>query len=259
MLTSAASLQTRGLELLMAYAKNPSLELRNQLVRLNLGLVRKVAHQMREQCNEPYEDLEQTGYLGLIRAIERFDIQQGYAFSSFALPYIRGAMLHYLRDKANTVRIPRRWQELYSRGRKQQKQLTACLGHTPSDHELAQSLGVSLEEWRDCKAAAKQCNLVSLDAHLTASSESPLTLADILPDGDEFSRRQQQEDRINIQSALSQLDHKEKLAIELVFLQEYSRREAAQAIGISPMTVTRYVNKGMKHLESLLTPSQVAC
>ena len=74
------------MRVLSAYARNPSLELRNQLVECNLGLVRQVAHRISNQCSEPYEDLEQIGYLGLIRAIERFNPQQGCAFSSFAIP-----------------------------------------------------------------------------------------------------------------------------------------------------------------------------
>lgn len=112
-------------ELWLAYDRNPTVELRNQLVKLNTGLVRKVAHRVRRQCAEPYEDLEQIGYIGLIRAIERFDPHQGCAFSSFAVPYIRGEMLHFLRDKGSVVKIPRRWQELQREGKQISKQLAA--------------------------------------------------------------------------------------------------------------------------------------
>ena len=98
----------RSIELLTAYYRNPSLELRNELVTLNAGLVRQMAHRISNQCSEPFEDLNQIGYLGLIRAIERFNPHHGYAFSSFAIPYIRGEMLHYLRDKGSVMRIPRR-------------------------------------------------------------------------------------------------------------------------------------------------------
>ena len=100
----------------MFYHCNPTLSLRNHLVKLNRGLVRQVAHRMSYQCSEPYEDLEQMGYLGLIQAIERFEPHQGCAFSSFAIPYIRGEMLHFLRNKASIMKIPRRWQELHNKG-----------------------------------------------------------------------------------------------------------------------------------------------
>ena len=74
------------MELLMQYKVDRSIKLRNQLVRLNAGLVRKIAHRVSHQCAEPYEDLEQIGYIGLIRSIVRFDPGQGCAFSSFAVP-----------------------------------------------------------------------------------------------------------------------------------------------------------------------------
>jgi RNA polymerase sigma factor (sigma-70 family) len=99
-------IRSRGMELLMAYKQEPSINLRNRLVRLNAGLVRKIAHRISHQCSEPYEDLEQIGYLGLIRAIERFNPGQGCAFSSFAVPYIRGEMLHFLAIAAPLLKFP---------------------------------------------------------------------------------------------------------------------------------------------------------
>ena len=81
-----SSLRSHSMELLLQYQQNPSVGLRNKLVRMNAGLVRKIAHRVSHQCAEPYEDLEQIGYLGLIRAIERFNPTQGCAFSSFAVP-----------------------------------------------------------------------------------------------------------------------------------------------------------------------------
>jgi RNA polymerase sigma-B factor len=128
---STSTISLRSMELLLTYSRNPSLKLRNQLVHLNAGLVRKVAHQVSKTCNEPFEDLEQIGYLALIRAVERFNPNQGTAFSSFAIPYIRGEMLHYLRDRSSMMRIPRRWQDLYSKGKKLRKELTENLGRSP--------------------------------------------------------------------------------------------------------------------------------
>ncbi|MEO0410055.1 MAG: sigma-70 family RNA polymerase sigma factor, partial [Cyanobacteria bacterium P01_A01_bin.135] len=110
-MATLSSVRTKSIELLMEYYRNPSVKLRNQLVQLNVGLVRKIAHRISHQCAEPYEDLEQIGHIGLIRAIERFDPTQGCAFSSFAVPYIRGEMLHFLRDRGSSVRVPRRWQD----------------------------------------------------------------------------------------------------------------------------------------------------
>jgi len=131
MAASESSLRTDGIELLHLYHQNPSIKLRNKLVQLHTGLVRKMAHKFSHQCNEPYEDLEQIGYFGLIRAIERFDPSQGYAFSSFAVPYIRGEMLHFLRDRSTLLKIPRRWQELYNEGQKNSQRISHVFGSRP--------------------------------------------------------------------------------------------------------------------------------
>ncbi len=245
------------IELLSVYARNPSLELRNQLVERNLGLVRQVAHRISRQCSEPYEDLEQIGYLGLIRAIERFDPQQGCAFSSFAIPYIRGEMLHYLRDKGSVMRIPRRWQELYNKGQKIRKQLTVTLNRSPLDWELAEALEVSLEEWHECQLALQNRLLVSLDATISQNVDCSISFGDTLPDQHYQAQQRLEEDRLQLQRAMSQLEDKTKAAIECVFLHELPRKEAAKQIGISPMTVTRHLKKGIQQLGSLLEP-QVA-
>ncbi|MBE9118224.1 RNA polymerase sigma factor SigF [Lusitaniella coriacea LEGE 07157] len=246
------SLHTRRMELLVAYARQPSLSVRNKLVELNIGLVRKVAHQLSRQCTEPYEDLQQVGCLGLIRAIERFDPHKGTAFSSFALPYIRGEVLHYLRDKSSVLRIPRRWQELNAKARKARKKLIEALGRTPKDTEIAEALGVSLQEWCDCKIATGNHRLLSLDAPSNSMMEDSMTLADTLPDPDYQSQKMVQEERLQLQGAMNQLEEKTKVAIECVFINEFSRKETAKKIGISPMTVTRHLHKGIAQLEVLL-------
>ncbi len=246
-----------SMELLIAYSRNPSLELRNKLVERNLGLVRQVAHRISRQCSEPYEDLEQIGYLGLIRAIERFDPQQGCAFSSFAIPYIRGEMLHYLRDKGSVMRIPRRWQELYNKAKKIRKQLTVTLKRTPTDWEIAEALEVPLKEWNECQLALQNRLLVSLDATISHNVDCSISFGDTLPDQDYQAKQKLEEDRLQLQRALGQLEEKTKAAIECVFLNELPRKEAAKQIGISPMTVTRHLKKGIQQLESLLEP-QVA-
>jgi RNA polymerase sigma-B factor len=242
------------MELLIRYHREPSLALRNCLVKLNTGLVRQVAHRISRQCSEPYEDLEQIGYLGLIRAIERFDPHQGCAFSSFAIPYIRGEMLHYLRDRASVMRIPRRWQDLHAKGQKVRKQLSVILGRQPRESELAEALCVSLEEWCECELALQNRSLVSLDATVNQTADCTISFGETLPDRQYQLQRSFEEDRFLLQGALAQLEEKTQAAIECVFLKELPRKEAAKRIGISPMTVTRHLQKGIEQLGAILEP-----
>ena len=238
----------------MSYKQNPSIKLRNQLVRLNAGLVRKIAHRVSHQCSEPYDDLEQIGYLGLIRAIERFNPSQGCAFSSFAVPYIRGEMLHYLRDRGTTVKIPRRWQDLQKDAQKRQAELVRTLNRQPSDAEMADALGVSVAEWREVKLATKNRLPLSLDATICQQMDSSITLGDTLPDAHYQMLQMLEEDRQQLQRALNQLEEKTRSAIEFVFFNGLSRKEVAERIGVSPMTVTRRIQRGIDQMIAFLQP-----
>ncbi len=238
----------------MAYKQQPSIKLRNDLVRLNAGLVRKIAHRVSHQCAEPYEDLEQIGYLGLIRAIERFDPSQGCAFSSFAVPYIRGEMLHFLRDRGTTVKIPRRWQDLQKASQKLQADLLRRYGRQPSDHEMAEALAISVKEWRQVKMANKNRMPLSLDATVCHQTDSTITLGDTLPDMHYQLLQSLEEDRQQVQRALSQLEDKTRSAIEFVFFKGLSRKEVAERIGVSPMTVTRRIQRGVDQMITYLHP-----
>ncbi|MGB5771001.1 MAG: sigma factor, partial [Crocosphaera sp.] len=85
--TTKENVKLQTLGLFQEYQKTGKTQLRNKILELNFGLVRKEAHHWVHQCPESYEDLVQVGSLGLIRAIERFNIEKGHAFSSFATPY----------------------------------------------------------------------------------------------------------------------------------------------------------------------------
>lgn len=162
-ITSNQDIKYENLRLLSLYRQSQSLEMRNQIVQMNFGLVRREAHHYAYQAQENYEDLLQVGCIGLINAIERFDATKGNAFSSFAMPYIRGEIQHYLRDRSNTVRIPRRWLTLQQQSLGVVNQLRSQLHRQPTDAEIAEALGISSQEWQDIKLAQQNRKLVSLD------------------------------------------------------------------------------------------------
>jgi RNA polymerase sigma-B factor len=242
------------MELLISYHQNPTVEVRNRLVRLNAGLVRKIAHRMSYQSTEAYEDLEQIGYLGLIRAIERFNPEHGCAFSSFAVPYIRGEIMHFLRDRSCAVKVPRRWQDLYRQGQKIRESMMKEAGRQPKDAEIAEQLGISGGEWQEIKMASQNRLPLSLDATVTQHVDSSVTLGDTLPDQHYQTLQTWEEDRQQIQKALSQLEDKTRAAIEYVYYGNLSRKEVAERIGVSPMTVTRRIHRGVQQMITFLQP-----
>jgi RNA polymerase sigma-B factor len=248
----ASELRSETLQLLREYQLSPLSETRNQLVELNFGLVRKEAHHWINQCTESYEDLLQVGCIGLIRAIERFDISKGHAFSSFAIPYIRGEIQHYLRDKSPSVRIPRRWQALQRQAVWIIRDFQSKQHRHPSDFEIAEALDVPLAEWQEIKLAAQNKSLLSLDAPIGDEDEGTASLGDLVPDAHYRTFQLAQEDQLRLQQALIQLEKRTRQVIEFVFLYDLTQKETAERLGISAVTVSRQVKKGLNLLHNLM-------
>ena len=253
-MTTSASQEIKNstIDLLCAYQKNPSLQLRNQIVRHNIGLVRKEAHHWMHQCNEGFDDLLQVGCIGLIRAIERFEIKKGHAFSSFAIPYIRGEIQHYLRDRSNAVRIPRRWLTMQRQAETTIRRLQTELNRYPNDLEISNAMGISVDEWHEVKLASKNRSLLSLDAPVNDEGEQSTSLGDLVPDRRYHSFQLAMEDRIRLQQALVKLENRTRQVLEFVFLHDLTQKETAERMGISSVTVSRQVKKGLENLKNLM-------
>lgn len=249
---TTGNVKQNSLELLRSYQSNPSQKIRNQIVELNMGLVRKEAHHWVNQCGESYDDLIQVGCMGLIRAIERFELSKGNAFSSFAMPYIRGEIQHYLRDRSTSVKIPRRWLELKQQASKVTYNLREELKRQPTEAEIAQKLNVSLEEWQEVKLAAKNREPLSLDVPMGSEDEST-SLGELVPDHQYRSFQLAQEDRIRLQQGLVGLEERTRNVLEFVFLQDLTQKEAAEVLGVSVVTVSRRLKKGLKLLKNQLS------
>ncbi|MEM8501812.1 MAG: RNA polymerase sigma factor SigF [Cyanobacteria bacterium P01_D01_bin.1] len=249
------TLKSQSFELLSLYQKDRSLQLRNRLVQLNIGLVRQEAHRWLRHSGESFDDLMQVGSLGLINAIERFDIEKGCAFSSFAIPYIRGEIQHYLRDKGTVVRIPRKWQALQSQSKQAIRHLQSELNRKPRDCEIADRLDITVEEWQQVRIASSNRRLLSLDAPIKEEG-STSSLGDLIPDAGYRSFQLVQEDRIRLQQALSQLERRTREVVEFVFLQDLTQKETAEKLGISSVTVSRRIRKGLQRLQLIMSPAR---
>ena len=245
-------LKHESLRLLREYQQTSSAEIRNQLVHLNFGLVRKEAHHWVNQCTESYEDLLQVGCIGLIRAIERFDTTKGSAFSSFAIPYIRGEIQHYLRDRGCSVRIPRRWLALRQQSVEIIQELRVKLNRQPTDSEVAAALDISLAEWQEIKLAHQNREPLSLDTPVGDAEEGTSSLGELVPDPRYRSFQLAQEDQIRLQQALARLEKRTRDVLEFVFLHDLTQKEVAERLDISVVTVSRRVKKGLDALKKFM-------
>ncbi|TGG94505.1 MAG: sigma-70 family RNA polymerase sigma factor [Aphanocapsa feldmannii 277cV] len=218
---------------------------RNRLVTLNWSLVKQVASRMLHRSPLPFDDLVQIGSFGLIRAVERFNPDNGTAFSSFAVPLIRGEILHFLRDHAHPLRSPRRLRELHSRGRKLQQD--QGMGRMPSLKELCRRLGVSLEHWQAAEQLHHALRLRSLDGPAQPGEEERGSLVDLLPAPvaeEPVTPRKQ----LQLQRLLANLPVLQRQLLQACVIEGRSQRDVARSLGITPSRVSRSLRASLAEL-----------
>jgi len=182
-----SQLHTRNRSWLESMAASPDaatkLWWRNALVEHNLALVRMVAQRQSQRTGQPFDELVSAGCLGLIRAVESFDLRQTCNLSSYAVPYIRGAMLHDVRDHGQPLHTPRRLRELQQRARRRQEQRRSQ-GLAPlAAADLALELGCNTAQLEEASAVQRALQVRSLDAPLSGQGEQEGTLLDQLAAG----------------------------------------------------------------------------
>jgi RNA polymerase sigma-B factor len=244
MVTFSTELKEISMQLFKDYQQDRSVAVRNRLVMLNIGCVRQEAYHWAKRSPESYEDLLQVGSLGLIRAIERFDLAQGYALTSFAVPYIRGEIRHYLRDRHNLIQIPRRWQTLQYQSTQIMQQFQTQQHRPPTDAEISGALQISLAEWQSVKLT----KLAPLSLQQPVG-EGDYLLQDSLQDAIDPQR---QEDCLCLSQFLLQIETPTRIILECVFLQDLTQKETASRLGISVVTVARRLKKGLQLLRTLM-------
>ncbi|PLS68456.1 MAG: RNA polymerase subunit sigma [Cyanobacteria bacterium M5B4] len=235
--------------LLKSYQAQPTARVRTQLVKLNTGLVKKEVSYWLHQTQESYEDLMQIGFMGLLGAIDRFEFCRGCAFSSFATRYIRGEIQHYLRDKSATLRLPRRYSDLYQQSLRSVQQLRQQLGREPNDQEIAHALQVSPAEWQEVKLAQRNRIPLSLDAPLNDDTQA--NLGETVSDPKSCAASQEEIWRLH--QAMASLEQRTREILEYVFLEDLPQKQVAQMLGLTTVTVSRQVKKGLNALKSSLT------
>jgi RNA polymerase sigma-B factor len=242
-------------DLFKDYQKDRSLESRNKLVQQNIGLVKKLASQIQAKCHENYDDLVQIGCLGLIKAVERFDLKKRVPFYAFALPFIRGEILHYLRDKSFLVKIPRKEQELYASIPKAIDRLLKKLGRLPSQPELAIELNINLFQLKQCITAYENRFALSLENPINNYTNSATCFKEILADSLIDSSNELQQEKLNLQLAMDKLDNFSQAVIKYYYLKDMTQKEAAKILGVCVRTLKLRQVEAIEQLKSTLIES----
>ncbi len=226
--------------LLVAYHRDGDQSARERVLVELMPLVRALASRYAGR-GEPLEDLVQVGSVGLIKAVDRFDVDRGYEFSSYAVPTIVGEIRRHFRDKAWAMHVPRRLKELSVRLSRVLDALTTELGRSPTVPELAEAAGVDAEDVIDALDAAQAYSTRSL--HAPFDDDGDEALADRL--GADDRGYEAVDDGSLVSVGMSALDERERRIVELRFFAERTQSQIAAELGISQMHVSRLLRKAL--------------
>ncbi len=219
---------------------------RDRLVEMHLPLVEYLARRFAGR-GEPLDDLIQVGTIGLIKAVDRFDIERGVEFSTYATPTVVGEIKRHFRDKGWTVRVPRRLQELRAALSSATADLTQTQGRSPTVAELAAHLKIGEEEVLEGLESANAYTAVSIEA---SDGEGGLSVADTLG-GDDLSL-EGVEYRESIKPLLDSLPARERRILMLRFFGNLTQSQIAAELGISQMHVSRLLARTLAQLRERL-------
>ena len=226
------------------------IECREELVRLHLPLVDHCARRFMNR-GEPLDDLVQVGTIGLIKSVDRFDSERGVEFSTYATPTILGEIKRYFRDKGWAIRVPRRLQELRMSISSVTGDMSQELGRSPTPREIAEKLGVTVEEVMEGLESANAYSTLSLDAGDSSDEGSGNSMLDTL--GVDDDGLEHVEIRESIKPLIEQLPPREKRILLLRFFRGMTQSQIAEEIGVSQMHVSRLLNRTLAQLRSSLS------
>ncbi|MFF0042919.1 RNA polymerase sigma factor SigF [Streptomyces mirabilis] len=231
---------------------------RNTLIEMNLSLVRYAAARFRSRDQDEMEDIVQVGTIGLIKAIDRFELTREVEFTSFAVPYIVGEIKRFFRDTSWAVHVPRRLQEARIELAKATEELRTRLGRTPTTRELAALMSLSEEEVIEARKASNGYNSSSLDAALTADdgADGDTVLADFI--GEDDPSLELVDDFQSLAPLIAELDERQRRIIHMRFVEERTQAQIGEELGISQMHVSRLITRIIKRLRTGLLDPAVA-
>ncbi len=219
------------------------------LVSRYAGLVRSCVRPYR-RSPESAEDLLQVGYVGLLKAINNFDPQNGENLAAYAMPCISGEIKRHFRDRRWQVRVRRQAQELLLEMRTAEEVLTQELGCTPDDRELARHLGVPAEDVLEARQAHQVFTAYSLDAPLSGGDD-PGLLGDVL--GEDDPGVSHAVDIESVQAHLEELPEREHRILMLRFYGNLTQEQIGARLGISQMHVSRLLDRALTYLRGKMT------
>ena len=233
--------------LLRRYHEHGDLQAREQLIEQYMSLVRSLARRYSYR-GEQLEDLVQIGAIGLIKAIDRFDLERGVELTTYATPNIIGEIKRHFRDKGWSVRVPRGLQELNVQLSRLVEQLTVQLSRSPTIPELAKAAGVEEEEVLEALESGRAYTSLSLSVGGGGGDDDDLDPLESL--GTEEHQYEVSEDRAVLAPGFKALDERERKILQLRFFEGLTQSQIAQQVGISQMHVSRLIRRSLEKIRA---------
>jgi len=233
--------------LLRRYHEDGDLSAREELIGRYMSLVRSLARRYAYR-GEQLEDLVQIGAIGLIKAIDRFDVDRGVELTTYATPNIIGEIKRHFRDKGWSVRVPRGLQELNIQLSRLLEELTVELSRSPTIAELAKAAGVSDEEVLEALESGRAYSSLSLSVGASQDEEGELDPLESL--GTEEPRYALTEDLAVLAPGFRVLDERERQILHLRFFEGLTQSQIAQQVGISQMHVSRLIRRSLEKIRA---------
>ena len=241
--------------LLRRYHEEGDLAAREQLIEQYMSLVRSLARRYSYR-GEQLEDLVQIGAIGLIKAIDRFDIDRGVELTTYATPNIIGEIKRHFRDRGWSVRVPRGLQELNVRLSRLIEGLTVQLERSPTIAELAKAAGVEEEEVLEALESGQAYATLSLSAPTGGDDSSDLDPLESL--GELEHEYEVSEDRAVLAPGLRVLDDRERRILHLRFFEGLTQSQIAEQVGISQMHVSRLIRRSLEKIREEIAVDHTA-
>lgn len=240
-------------ELLVRVRDSKDAVAREELITRYLPLVKSLARRFASR-GQPVEDLIQVGSIGLIKAIDRFDLGRGVELSTYATPTILGEIKRYFRDKGWAVKVPRALQDLNVRLNRVIEQLTVELRRSPTIAELATATRATEEEVVEALESGRAYSSVSIFSGGTSDDDESLELLDCL--GAEEAAYDIFEQRRVLAPAMGRLEPRERLILHLRFFEGMTQTQVAARIGISQMHVSRLIRRSIDNLRLFMAEEE---
>jgi len=232
-------------ELFERYLRDKDPQARDRLVERFLPLARQLARRY-QRADEPMDDLIQVASIGLIKAIDRFDMSREVAFSSYAVPTILGELKRHFRDKTWSVRVPRDLQELALKVDRAVAELSKGLHRSPSVAEIADAVRASEEQVLEALEAGSAYRATSLSAPRGSEDEAGDTLGDAM--GTDELGFGLAEDRATLDRLLAAVTPREREVLRLRFEEDLTQAEIGELVGVSQMQISRIIRQSLHRL-----------